>query len=678
MKRLFTVILAAVMLMAMLPVGAVAETTQSHIIEADRVLVYNPLPYSEKENMLFSGTIPKPAESEPTEGDPLFVSGLHETGKDLSSSKKNPDTYDFWICTDLITYRYDKCTFRLAKEGEHCCIWVLENDVVSFTDEQTTAMLNEFENVIYPSNTDRFGEFRDLKGDGKLQIVTYAMNSTSVCGFFDSYDLYTKEEIQQIDPDDYESYNYLPIINVNARMADRNTIVYGTLAHEFQHLILRSAVLESPANAALLGQEDTIDVWLNEGFSMEAEEFAYPGSVAEQGYVDAFENSDKVRNGMSYQNFNATSNDVGAYGQSFLFSEYLRTQGGEDIFHSVLDYWRSAETLSELTEGSAILSQLNTETVDALQAICSYSDTVCASLGTDDEILLSKIALAFRIAILLKENSGIYSIRTTDASMPEYTGSGRKIEGGGALLLSCSGQFEVPADADSGLLFVGIKDGKITEFYTVPEPTEDFYVIAAQFEGTWYAIPADAASDTTLKARTFTPNEDGTVDSENAIGLIFRAERTENGFRFTCDDRYGSYALNRTDTNKQSMNVSSQSCTFLWSHFADGSDRLQADGYYGRAILYGSIQKGFGYFPSGYFENKSFAKPQLLRVNIKKGDANLDGKLTAGDAALVLRTVVDLSYMNAPMRFAGDIDDDGETSAADAAKILRRIVQTEN
>jgi hypothetical protein len=69
--------------------------------------------------------------------------------------------------------------------------------------------------------------------------------------------------------------------------------------------------------------------------------------------VDAFENSDKVRNGMSYQNFNATSNDVGAYGQSFLFSEYLRTQGGEDVFHSVLDYWRSAETLSELTEGSA-------------------------------------------------------------------------------------------------------------------------------------------------------------------------------------------------------------------------------------------------------------------------------------------------------------------------------------
>lgn len=678
MKRLFTVILAAALLLTMLPAGAVAETTSSHIIEADRVLVYNPLPYREKENMLFSGTFPKPAEAEPTEGTPLFTAGLHKTGKDMSISKKNPNTYDFWVCTDLTTYQYDKRTFRLAKEGEHCCIWVPENDTVSFTDDQTTEMLNEFENVIYPSNTDRFGGFRDLNGDGKLHIVTYAMNSLSVCGFFDSYDLYSREEIQEIDPDDCESYNCLPIINVNARMADRNKIVYGTLAHEFQHLILRSAVLASPANAGLLGKEDTIGVWLNEGFSMAAEEFAYPGSVAEQGYLDAFEKSDKVRIGMSYQNFDATSSDVGAYGQSFLFSDYLRTQGGEDVYSGVLDYWRSAETLSALTEGSAIRSQLDAETIVALQSICTYSDTVNAALGTEDEILLSKIALAFRLAILLKEQTGVYSIRTPEASIPEYTGSGRKIEGGGALLLSCSGCFEVPADADSGLLFVGIKDGSITEFYTVPEPTEDFYVIAAQFEGTWYAIPAEAASDGTLKARTFTPNADGTVDSENAAGLIYRAEQTENGFRFTCDDEDGFYSLNRSGTNKQTLNVSAEPCTFTWSHFADGSDRLQADGYYGRAILYGSIQGGFGYFPSGYFENTSFAKPQLLRVNIKKGDANLDGVLTAGDAALVLRTVVDLSYMNAPMRFAGDIDGDEEIAAADAAKILRRIVQTEN
>ena len=60
-----------------------------------------------------------------------------------------------------------------------------------------------------------------------------------------------------------------------------------------------------------------------------------------------------------------------------------------------------------------------------------------------------------------------------------------------------------------------------------------------------------------------------------------------------------------------------------------------------------------------------------------RGDANLDGKLTAADAALVLRTVVGLSYMDEPMCAAGDTDGDGEITAADAAKILRLVVQLE-
>lgn len=678
MKRFLSIFLAAVMVLAILPHTAVCETEQSHIMEADRVLVYNPLHYNETGNTLFSGTFPKQKDKEPAKGDPLFTAGLHRTGKDLSDETKHPSKRDFWICTDLITYRYDKCTFRLAKEGEHCCIWTLENDTVSFTEEQTDAMLDQFERIIYPSNTSRFGGFRDLSGDGKLHILTYAMNSTSVCGFFDSYDLYTQEEIKEIDPDDYESYNYLPIINVNSRMANRDAIVYGTLAHEFQHLILRSAVLETPANRDRLGNEKTVGVWLNEGFSMAAEEFAYPGSVAEQGYIDAYGRSEKVRLGMSYQNFDATSNDVGAYGQSFLFAEYLRAQCGDDVFRSILDYWRGAETISGLTEGTAIRMRLADEQIRSLQSLCLYSDAVRAKLGTEDEILLSLLALTFRLAILLKEESGLFAIGASDPSMPVYSGAGRKIEGGGALLLTCDGSFTVPADADSGLIFVGIKDGSVTECYSVPEPEEGFYVIAAQYGGTWYAVPAMSSTDRILPTISVTPNDDGTIDAKNASGAIFLAERTENGYRFLCDDRYGCCSLNRTDGKQQTLNVSADSCVFAWSHFSDGTDRLQADGYYGRAILYGNYQGGFGYFASGYFENEYFAKPKLLRVTFLRGDANLDGKLTAADAALVLRTVVGLSYMNAPMRAAGDLDGDGEISAADAAKILRLIVQSEN
>lgn len=678
MKRCLTVILAAALLLAAFPHSTFCDTKQSHTIEADQVLVYNPLPYDERANMLFSGTFPKQEEHEPESGKPLFTAGLHQKGKDCSDAVKDPGTHDFWVCTDLMTYRYDKFTFQLAQEGEHCCIWTLENDAVSFTDEQTSAMLEQFETVVYPADTEYFGGFRDLSGDGKLQIVTYAMNSTSVCGFFDAYDLYTKEEIAVIDPEDPDSYNYLPIININARMADNETIVYGTLAHEFQHLILRSAVLESPANRDLLGHERSVGVWLNEGFSMSAEELAYPGSVAQQGYLGAYERSDKIRLGMSYQNFDASSVDVGAYGQSFLFAEYLRTQCGDGVFRSILDYWRTADTTDLLTEGSAIRSCLDEAQIRSFRSVCTYSDAVKNAIGTEDGILLSELALAFRLAILLYEESGIFSIGTDRTSVPVYTGSGRKIEGGGALLLSCDGTFTVPQDADSGLVFVGIRDAAITDCYTVPEPEEGFYVIAAKFGDTWYAMPAEYSDDRILKGICVTPNEDGTISAENASGAIFLAERTENEFLFSCDNRQGSYALSRTGTNKQTLQVADPPCAFTWSHFADGCDRLQADGYYGRAILYGSYQGGFGYFASGYFENASFAKPQLLRVSMKSGDANLDGKLTAADAALVLRTVVGLSYMNAPMRAAGDFDGDGEVTAADAVKILRFIVRIDN
>jgi len=677
MKRAFSILIAVILLLAAFPHAAFGETAQMHRIEADRVLIYNPLTYDAEGNTLYSGTLKMSSENAEQNGELLFMPGPHKTGKDLSHGSKSPVTQDFWVCTDLVTYRYNKRTFRLAAEGAHCRIWTMENDSLSFSAEQTAAMLDQFETVIYPTESAYFGEFRDLSGDGRLEILTYAMNSSSVCGFFDTYDLYTHDEIAVIDPDDVESYNCLPIINVNSRMADKTTVVRGTLAHEFQHLILRSAVLASPANADRLGSEITIDLWLNEGFSMAAEELCYPGSVAEQGYVQAYAESEKIRLGMSYRNFDATATDVGAYGQSFLFTEYLREQCGDGVFRDILTYWREAADASALSEGQAIREQLSEEQRTITDGIVSYGNAVSDALGSTAEALLSKLALAFRLAILLQKPEGIYAIGLSEPVMPVYSGTGRRIEGGGALLVECDGSFTVPLDADSGLIFVGIADGAVSEMYTVPEPEEGFYVIAAQYQGEWLAITAKPTGNRYLEAVKITPNGDGTIDAANANGAIFRAVRTGNGYRFECRNADGTYALLRTAGTGQTMGISNEASVFSWLHFADGTDRLQADGFYGRAILYGGVQQGFGYFAPAYFENASFAKPQLLRVTIMRGDANLDGKLTAADAALVLRTVVGLSYMDEPMCAAGDTDGDGEVTAADAAKILRLVVQLE-
>ena len=678
MKRLIAFILSAILLCAVLPHAvALAETEQTYL--ADHVLIYNPLPYRKNANELYTGTIEKDEpDAEPTGVSPYY-SGPHRTGKDYAAKSETPNTHAFWICTDLNSYTYDRRTFRLAAEGEHFCIWTLPDDTVTLSDEQVQRMSEQFGSVIDPVESTAFGPFRDLGGDGKMHIVAYAMNSKSVCGFFDSYDLYSAEEIAIIDPDDAESYNCLPIINVNTVFAENEQTLLCTLAHEFQHLILRSAVLASPANADRLGSETTVGLWLNEGFSMEAEELCYPGAVAEQGYIDAFGRSDKVRFGMSYANFDATSSDVGAYGQSFLFAEYLKTLCGETAFASFLDGWRTETDPDALTEARVISMLLSDAQKEAIDSTVAYPDGVSEKLGSQEDVLLSKLALTFRLAIALKAEQGIFSIGGQTPELPVYDGTGRKLEGGGALYLEIKdGSFSIPQDAQPGLVYVIIRDGAIAGAYAVQEPEEGFYVIATERSGEWIAIPAAPCDSGMIKGVAIGAPQDGTIRAENAAGAIFSVTQQENGYRFGCDDADGEYALTRTDANKQTLAIEQSDTVFQWMHFADGSDRLQADGYYGRGILYGRITGGFGYYAPAYFENESFDKIHLLRVAFLRGDANLDGQRTTADAALVLRMIVGLSYMNAPMRAAADCNGDGEVTVEDASKILRILVQLES
>ena len=57
------------------------------------------------------------------------------------------------------------------------------------------------------------------------------------------------------------------------------------------------------------------------------------------------------------------------------------------------------------------------------------------------------------------------------------------------------------------------------------------------------------------------------------------------------------------------------------------------------------------------------------------GDANDDGKITAADAALILRSIVGLDELTPQGAINADVDGDGEITAKDAATILRYIVK---
>lgn len=56
------------------------------------------------------------------------------------------------------------------------------------------------------------------------------------------------------------------------------------------------------------------------------------------------------------------------------------------------------------------------------------------------------------------------------------------------------------------------------------------------------------------------------------------------------------------------------------------------------------------------------------------GDANLDGKVTAADATIVLRSTVDMVTLSATQKLVCDVTGDGSVTAADASRILRMTV----
>ena len=56
------------------------------------------------------------------------------------------------------------------------------------------------------------------------------------------------------------------------------------------------------------------------------------------------------------------------------------------------------------------------------------------------------------------------------------------------------------------------------------------------------------------------------------------------------------------------------------------------------------------------------------------GDANCDGMVTSADAAIILRSLVELAQLTPRGMLHADVDGDGEITAADAAMILRYIV----
>jgi hypothetical protein len=177
---------------------------------------------------------------------------------------------------------------RVVAVSQHAAVVAdLKNPSNGFTDAEYQAFADEFDRVVWPTVTENFGTPGDIDRNGKILILfTSAVNELTpagadyiVGGFFFSRDLFPTRKKGGIDgcasSNQRELFYLLApdpsgTINGNVRSKDyllRTT--FGTLAHEFQHLVNASRRLyvnEAP---------DFEETWLDEGLAHIAEELSF-------------------------------------------------------------------------------------------------------------------------------------------------------------------------------------------------------------------------------------------------------------------------------------------------------------------------------------------------------------------------------------------------------------------
>lgn len=388
---------------------------------------------------------------------------LKEKAEKLQSQKQKAisvkyaegDTRDFNIYKTLNDFYVTAVEFKLASQGEHCNIWVINGEKYSLTDEEAAAMAREYDEKIYDNMKNSFGEYEDPEETGLLNILVYDIQdgfgyttNAYTCGYFSYTDLYPQDELgndaAMIHIDTYPTIHWKNEYNIQE--------AYSTIVHEFQHLINFSQYLKNPDSPE--SDSSVMATWLNECCSLAAEELVYPNSVASYRLED-FEVSSNDNFYASGESLYAWTDDILNYSMAYVFGQYIRLQtGGYTAFKKMLDVFAadSAPTEAKAIEASVTGSLL-------------------------ENMSLSDIVLSCRIAMLANEVSaydGIYGFCGSEVfdvlpAMTYTSSKTPKVYGGGTIIIETGdGTFTPSSKASSNLKYVGID---FAENLPTQEPT---------------------------------------------------------------------------------------------------------------------------------------------------------------------------------------------------------------
>jgi hypothetical protein len=339
-----------------------------------------------------------------------------------TQSFKVGDKKYFWV-TNFESNTDYQINARLAYSGTKANVWVYNNEL---TDLDAQKLGQEFDMKIYSSVTNNFGSESDVNQDGKVNILSfdiqdgYANSGGFVSGYFWAGDLYAGTASNQSEIFYIDTYP-----TMGSGSAKDVKKAYSTLAHEFQHMV------NFNRNVLIEGSETEMDIWLDEALAMAAEQI-YTG----QGLHDRihyYNYSLSIRNGHSLLYWDYYGDTLANYSLSYLFGQYIKLQTnlGNQVFKKILEDPNNNYLAVEKVAKDYI----------------------------NPNITFGQLMTNFRIALLLKEATGVYGFKGDpifDAVKTQiYTGNTASIRGGGAVVKAYNSEdgFKVPDQKGSNVTY---------------------------------------------------------------------------------------------------------------------------------------------------------------------------------------------------------------------------------
>ena len=241
------------------------------------------------------------------------------------------DTREFYLSSIATSTSYpnNRVQTTLTKMSNNTLVY-LDNSITDLNREEVAEnVLNVFDTRILQQVRNAFGNEPEVGVDGESRITIVLIKvppSSTLAGYFYSVDLYPRKSNDA----SYRNSNEGKIFYIKYGMSDITT--FGTLAHEFQHMINYYQKNKTLNYKAEMIREDT---WLNESLSKYSEEVCgYSILDGDTNTASLMKLSMENNTDLSLTNWGDPT--INNYGQVYMFMHFFAQPGRYNSDPSVI------------------------------------------------------------------------------------------------------------------------------------------------------------------------------------------------------------------------------------------------------------------------------------------------------------------------------------------------------